>query len=144
MVVLDPISQAAACRSPLLQWGFWRLVLDEAQLVANTNSVAAATTSQLWRRHAWVVTGTPITSRIDELRVCFVWVWGWLGTELGHNLSFVQAGMGRKEAAWPTHGQHGWYMSCSALINNTLLLALFAKQWHGSAPGMAGCWLWCS
>ena len=59
----------AGGRSPLLRWGFWRLVLDEAQLVANSNSVAAVTVSQLWRRHAWVVTGTPVTSRIDELQV---------------------------------------------------------------------------
>lgn len=32
-------------------------MLDEAQLVANSNSVAAQMASSLWRRHAWVVTG---------------------------------------------------------------------------------------
>ncbi len=32
-------------------------MLDEAQLVANSNSVAAEAASALWRRHAWVVTG---------------------------------------------------------------------------------------
>lgn len=32
-------------------------MLDEAQLVANTSSVAAHVASSLWRRHAWVVTG---------------------------------------------------------------------------------------
>lgn len=35
-----------------------RIALDEAQNVANTNSIAASAASSLWRRHAWVVTGT--------------------------------------------------------------------------------------
>ena len=56
-------------RCPLLQFGFWRVMLDEAQLVAATSSVAAQMTSSLWRRHAWVVTGTPITTRLDEIQV---------------------------------------------------------------------------
>ncbi len=56
-------------RCPLLQFGFWRVVLDEAQLVATTSSVAAQMTSSLWRRHAWVVTGTPITARLEEIQV---------------------------------------------------------------------------
>ena len=43
--------------SPLEQLGFWRIVLDEAQLVSQTNSVAAQMAAHLWRRHAWVVTG---------------------------------------------------------------------------------------
>ncbi|KAK9915395.1 hypothetical protein WJX75_008587 [Coccomyxa subellipsoidea] len=57
-----------AGKSLLLQFGFWRLVLDEAQLVAASSSVAALMTSALWRRHAWVVTGTPITSRVEEIQ----------------------------------------------------------------------------
>lgn len=43
--------------SALQRYGFWRIMLDEAQLVANSNSVAAQMASSLWRRHAWVVTG---------------------------------------------------------------------------------------
>ena len=58
-----------ACRSRLLQFGFWRVMLDEAQLVAASSSVAARMTSALWRRHAWVVTGTPVTARVDEIQV---------------------------------------------------------------------------
>ena len=58
-----------ARRSLLLQYGFWRLVLDEAQLVASSCSEAALMTSALWRRHAWVVTGTPIASRVEEIQV---------------------------------------------------------------------------
>jgi SNF2 family DNA or RNA helicase len=56
-------------RSLLLQFGFWRVVLDEAQLVASSSSVAAVMCSALWRRTAWVVTGTPITSKIEEIQV---------------------------------------------------------------------------
>mmetsp|Transcript_22890 Transcript_22890/g.52815 ORF Transcript_22890/g.52815 Transcript_22890/m.52815 type:complete len:1079 (-) Transcript_22890:1998-5234(-) len=47
--------------------GFWRVVLDEAQLVENTSSQAALMCSQLWRRHAWVATGTPINAKMGEL-----------------------------------------------------------------------------
>ena len=54
--------------SHLHQYGFWRVVLDEAQLVTNSSSVAAITASSLWRRHAWVVTGTPITQRVKEVK----------------------------------------------------------------------------
>jgi E3 ubiquitin-protein ligase SHPRH len=55
-------------KSPLARVGLWRLALDEAQLVANSSSVAAAMASSLWRRHAWVVTGTPVSASLDELR----------------------------------------------------------------------------
>ncbi|EFJ47333.1 hypothetical protein VOLCADRAFT_92108 [Volvox carteri f. nagariensis] len=48
--------------------GFWRIVLDEAQLVANSNCVAAEVASSLYRRHAWVVTGTPISSCFNEVK----------------------------------------------------------------------------
>eukprot|EP01044_Picomonas_judraskeda_P005205 COSAG03_NODE_482_length_7563_cov_113.365086_4_plen_1377_part_00 len=53
--------------SPLEQLGFWRIVLDEAQLVSKTNSVAAQMAAHLWRRHAWVVTGTPVASSVQEI-----------------------------------------------------------------------------
>lgn len=46
----------------LLRYGFWRIMLDEAQIVCASNSMAAVKASQLWRRHAWVVTGeTPFS-----------------------------------------------------------------------------------
>eukprot|EP00887_Chlorella_sp_A99_P005493 scaffold1.g5493.t1 len=75
----DQMHATGGNRSSLLnQFGFWRVMLDEAQarelrdeahcLVANSSSVAAIMASSLWRRHAWVVTGTPITSRLDELK----------------------------------------------------------------------------
>ncbi len=54
--------------SHLIKFGFWRIMLDEAQLVANSNSVAAVMASGLWRRHAWVITGTPVSSKLDEVK----------------------------------------------------------------------------
>lgn len=57
------------CRSKLLQFGFWRVMLDEAQLVAASSSAAAVMCSSLWRRHAWVVTGTPVTRKAEEVQV---------------------------------------------------------------------------
>ncbi|KAL4426809.1 hypothetical protein ABPG77_006595 [Micractinium sp. CCAP 211/92] len=64
----DQLHASAGHTSLLHQFGFWRVVLDEAQLVANSSSVAALVASSLWRRHAWVVTGTPIASRLDEIK----------------------------------------------------------------------------
>ena len=55
-------------RSPLAQLGFWRIILDEAQVVSNSASAAAVMASTLWRRHAWVVTGTPVNARLSELQ----------------------------------------------------------------------------
>lgn len=42
---------------------------DEAQLVSHTNSKAAVAASSIYRRHAWVITGTPVTSKLGELQV---------------------------------------------------------------------------
>ncbi|KAH8057339.1 ATP binding protein [Aureococcus anophagefferens] len=53
--------------TPLGAVGFWRVVLDEAQLVCQTTSKAALMCSAILRRHAWVVTGTPINRSPDEL-----------------------------------------------------------------------------
>lgn len=56
------------------------VILDEAQLVANSSSVAAVMASSLWRRHAWVVTGTPISSKLDEIKGGCPWVQRYRGT----------------------------------------------------------------
>ena len=55
-------------KKSLLRYGFWRVCLDEAQLIARSSSVAAVVASMLWRRHAWVITGTPITKDLGEVR----------------------------------------------------------------------------
>lgn len=54
--------------SILLRYGWWRICLDEAQNVARTNSTAAQLASDLARRYAWVISGTPVTTDLDELR----------------------------------------------------------------------------
>ena len=61
--LLPPLPALSSCLPPSR-----RVVLDEAQLVANSSSVAAVMASSLWRRHAWVVTGTPIASKLDEIK----------------------------------------------------------------------------
>lgn len=38
---------------------FWRIILDEAQLVRDSGSVAALAAGELTRRNAWVMTGAP-------------------------------------------------------------------------------------
>eukprot|EP00941_MAST-03F_sp_MAST-3F-sp1_P006064 g6064.t1 len=57
--------------SPLSQLGFFRLVLDEAQVVSKANCVAAQMCSSIYRRHAWIVTATPIQSQLSELQGLF-------------------------------------------------------------------------
>ena len=44
-------------------------MIDEAQTIAKMNSKANEMASRLWRRHAWVVSGTPVTKNLGDLRV---------------------------------------------------------------------------
>ena len=68
-ILYSPVCDAP-CRSKLLQFGFWRVMLDEAQLVAASSSAAAVMCSSLWRRHAWVVSGTPVNrGKAEEVQV---------------------------------------------------------------------------
>ena len=48
-----------------LQW--WRVCLDEAQMVETTTAKAAEMAAQLPTVHRWCVTGTPIAHGIDDL-----------------------------------------------------------------------------
>lgn len=50
----------AVPQSPLLQVHWWRLVLDEAQLVGGGFSATAVMAARLTAVHRWAVTGTPI------------------------------------------------------------------------------------
>ena len=43
------------------------VILDEAQRIKNWNTKTALAVKRLRSRYAWVLTGTPIENRIDEL-----------------------------------------------------------------------------
>ena len=60
-------SNEARLATPLGALGFYRIVLDEAQLVSQTTSVAALMCSSLARRYAWVCTATPVNRDVREL-----------------------------------------------------------------------------
>lgn len=59
--------------SPLVMTYWWRVVLDEAQMVANLIGNAAEMACMLPREHSWSVTGTPCsnTGKITEMAGLF-------------------------------------------------------------------------
>ncbi|CDR40015.1 CYFA0S04e01706g1_1 [Cyberlindnera fabianii] len=53
--------------SPLVLLEFWRIVLDEVQMVGTTVSNICKTATLIPRHHVWGVSGTPIRNSIDDL-----------------------------------------------------------------------------
>ncbi|KAJ1346246.1 hypothetical protein KIN20_000999 [Parelaphostrongylus tenuis] len=53
--------------SPLLALNFWRICLDECQLVKNKVHAASKLCSMLRARYRWCVTGTPLSSSANDL-----------------------------------------------------------------------------
>jgi SNF2-related domain len=53
--------------TPLLSVEWWRVLLDEGQLMENGASAQAMMAKELWAVHRWCVTGTPARKSIDEL-----------------------------------------------------------------------------
>ncbi|XGW30737.1 hypothetical protein V3C99_009586 [Haemonchus contortus] len=53
--------------SPLLAVNFWRICLDESQLVASKVKAAAKMCSLLKSRYRWCVTGTPMSNSVNDL-----------------------------------------------------------------------------
>lgn len=53
--------------SPLVKISWWRLCLDEAQMIENGYSQAAAVARAIPRVNAWGVTGTPLKDNVTDL-----------------------------------------------------------------------------
>ncbi|EGW32956.1 uncharacterized protein SPAPADRAFT_70901 [Spathaspora passalidarum NRRL Y-27907] len=62
-----PHSPQADYESPLMLTQFWRVVLDEVQMVSSVYSRAFQSASLIPRFHAWGVSGTPIKKNCDDL-----------------------------------------------------------------------------
>ncbi|KJZ75564.1 hypothetical protein HIM_05027 [Hirsutella minnesotensis 3608] len=54
-------------KSPLVQISWWRLCLDEAQMIENGYSQAAAVARVIPRVNAWGITGTPVKQDVGDL-----------------------------------------------------------------------------
>ncbi|KAJ9476773.1 putative DNA repair protein RAD5 (putative) [Pseudozyma hubeiensis] len=61
-------------RTPLLEVLFWRILLDEAQIVAGASSKATSMVHELWRSNCWMVTGTPVTKGIRDIQGIFAFM----------------------------------------------------------------------
>lgn len=55
-------------RSPLVQIKWWRICLDEAQMVESGATAAARVACRLPRVHSWAVSGTPLRRNVQDLR----------------------------------------------------------------------------
>lgn len=53
--------------SPLLMVEWFRIVLDEAQMVSSSASATSKMVADLGRVHAWCVSGTPMSNRVSDL-----------------------------------------------------------------------------
>lgn len=54
-------------RSPLVQIQWWRICLDEAQMVESGVTAAARVACRLPRIHSWAVSGTPLKKNVQDL-----------------------------------------------------------------------------
>ena len=61
-------------RTPLLEVLFWRILLDEAQVVAGASGKATNMVHELWRSNCWMVTGTPVTKGIGDIQGIFAFM----------------------------------------------------------------------
>ncbi|KAF4338808.1 rad8 and Rdh54p [Fusarium beomiforme] len=55
-------------RSPLVQISWWRICLDEAQMIESGYSQAAKVARVLPRINAWGITGTPVKNDVEDLQ----------------------------------------------------------------------------
>ena len=61
-------------RSPLVQMHWWRVCLDEAQMVESGVSAAAKVVALIPRENAWAVSGTPLKNDVQDLRGLLVFL----------------------------------------------------------------------
>ncbi|PMD34610.1 putative SNF2 family helicase/ATPase [Hyaloscypha variabilis F] len=54
-------------KSPIMQLSWWRILLDEAQMVESGVSKAAIVARMIPRENAWCVTGTPVRKDVNDL-----------------------------------------------------------------------------
>lgn len=53
--------------TPLTRLRWWRVCLDEAQMVESSTAKAAEMASKLAARHRWCITGTPLSRGLEDL-----------------------------------------------------------------------------
>lgn len=63
-----------ARRSPLVSIHWWRVCLDEAQMVESGVSNAATVARLIPRQHSWAVSGTPLKKDIKDLQGLFIFL----------------------------------------------------------------------
>ncbi|KAK5133643.1 hypothetical protein LTR08_007497 [Meristemomyces frigidus] len=61
------VRKFARARSPLIQIQWWRICLDEAQMVESGVTAAARVACRLPRVHSWAVSGTPLRKNVQDL-----------------------------------------------------------------------------
>ena len=54
--------------TPLTRLRFWRVAIDEAQIVESSTAKAAAMALKLHTEHRWCVTGTPLSRGLEDLQ----------------------------------------------------------------------------
>ncbi|KAJ5227097.1 DNA repair protein rad5 [Penicillium citrinum] len=60
-------TMSAGAQNGLFSLDFFRIILDEAHLIKNRRSKSARACGELKSLHRWVLTGTPIVNRLEDL-----------------------------------------------------------------------------
>ena len=84
--------------TPLTRLTWWRVVLDEAQMVESSTAAAAAMARMVPAVHRWAVTGTPVSRGLEDLQGLFAF--------LGGPSPFADAGWWRRMVQTPYEAHH--------------------------------------
>lgn len=84
--------------TPLTRLTWWRVVLDEAQMVESSTAAAAAMARMVPAVHRWAVTGTPVSRGLEDLQGLFAF--------LGGPSPFADAGWWRRTVQTPYEAHH--------------------------------------